>query len=290
MQRRRCFIIRIVVDSTCDLPQAFAEEYGIVTLPLHVLVEQTDYLDRVTITTEEVYACMRQGILPKTSQVGVTDTYHTLKALAEKGEDLLCLAFSSKMSGTCALISRVMDELKALYPERRLLTLDSKGGSFATGLIAMEAARAARAGVAFDGLEQRCRFLIDHVEHVFVINDLNWMIRGGRISKTMGYTANLLDIKPVLHVNDGEMEVIFKVRGRIHAMKKVADTLMERIVRCPKQIVGITHASDLPAAEKMKELLQARLPGCEFLIEEIGAALGVHLGIGGVGVFAFNEK
>jgi DegV family protein with EDD domain len=280
---------RIIVDSTCDLPRAFAEEYGIVTLPLHVLVNGAEYLDRVTITTHEVYDLMRQGTVPTTSQVSVTDTYHTLAALAEAGDDLLCLAFSSKMSGTCLLISHVMEELKVLYPKRRLCTLDSCGGSFATGLIAMEAARTARDGMPFDALLQRCRFLISHVEHVFVINDLNWMIRGGRISRTMGYTANLLNIKPVLDVKAGMMEVICKVRGRLNSMKKVAEIVAKRAEKCPKQIIGITHAADAEAAERMRELLRARLPECRFLTEEIGAVLGVHLGIGGVGVFFFNE-
>ncbi|MEA4920549.1 MAG: DegV family protein [Clostridiaceae bacterium] len=278
------------MDSTCDLPSAFAKEHGIVMLPLHIRVGETDYLDRVTITTGEVYDYMRQNVMPITSQVGIVDTYDTLKALVENGDDLLCLAFSSKMSGTCELIRGVMDELRALYPARRLLTLDSKGGSFATGLIAMEAAMAARAGAAFDELEKRCRFLIEHVEHVFVISNLNWMVRGGRISKTMGYTANVLDIKPVLDVKEGEMEVIAKVRGRLHSMKKVADIVAQRVSKVPRQVIGITHASDIKSAENMRELLHERLPECEFLIEEIGATLGVHLGIGGVGVFAFNEK
>jgi len=282
-------MIRIIVDSTCDLPRSFAEKHGIVTLPLHVLVNGTEYLDGVTITTDQVYDLMRQGVMPGTSQVSMTDTYDTLAALAAEGDDLLYLAFSGRMSGACGLVGHVMEELGELYPQRRFCTLDSRGGSFATGLIAMEAARAAEAGMSFDQLAERCRFLIDHVEHVFVISDLNWMIRGGRISKTMGYTANLLDIKPVLDVRDGEMEVIQKVRGRLNSMKRVADITARRAAGCPCQTIGITHADDLPAAEKMRELLHERLPECDFLIEEIGAVLGVHLGIGGVGVFFFNQ-
>ncbi|MCI2057417.1 MAG: DegV family protein [Oscillibacter sp.] len=280
---------RIIVDSTCDLPQAFAEEYGIVTLPLHVHVEDREYLDGVTITTNEVYAAMRRGAVPTTSQVSMTDAYDTLAALAEAGDDLLYLAFSAKMSGTFALISHVLEEVSTLYPERRLRALDARGGSFATGLIAMEAAKAAKAGMDFADLTNRCKFLISHVEHVFVISDLTWMIRGGRVSKTMGYTANLLDIKPVLDVSDGEMEVIQKVRGRLKSMKRVAEIVAERAKNCPRQTIGITHADDLPAAETMRDLLAQKLPECDFLIEEIGAVLGVHLGIGGVGVFFFNQ-
>lgn len=282
-------MLRIVVDSTCDLPREFADEYGIVVLPLHVIVGEDVYLDGKTITTDEVYALMRKGVMPTTSQVNRMDTEETLEKYLRQGDDLLYLAFSAKMSGTCDAVARVMDKLKEQYPGNRMLTLDSRGGSFATGLIAMEAARAARNGMGFHALAERCEFLIAHVEHVFVITDLNWMVRGGRVSKTMGYTANLLDIKPVLDVKDGEMEVIRKVRGRMNSMRKVADIVAERAVKCPKQTIGITHADDPEAAAAMRELLHERLPECDFLTEEIGAVLGVHLGIGGVGVFFFRE-
>lgn len=280
-------MIRIIVDSTCDIPQALREQYGIEVLPLHVLVGDKEYLDGVTITTKEVYDLMRQNVLPKTSQVGAADTHDRLEALARLGEDLLCLAFSARMSGTCALIRQIMEELKERYPERSMCTLDSKGGSFATGLIAIEAAKAAAEGADFDSVVSRCRFLIEHVEHVFVISDLTWMIRGGRISKTLGYTANLLGIKPVLDVDDGEMEVIQKVRGRKRSLERVAEIVSERAAR--RQTIGITHADDIAAAQAMEALLRRRLPDCDFMIEEIGAVLGVHLGIGGVGVFFFNR-
>lgn len=282
-------MIRIIVDSTCDIPQELIDQYGIEVLPLHVLVDGKEYLDGVTITTGEVYDLMRKGCMPQTAQVSVSDTYDRLSALCARGEDLLCLAFSSKMSGTCGVIWQVMEELKEKYPGRSLCTLDSKGGSFATGLIALEAAKGAAAGMAFDALVERCQFLIAHVEHVFVISDLLWMIRGGRISKTLGYTASLLGIKPVLDVDDGEMEVIQKVRGRKQSMVRVADIVAQRAQGCPRQTIGITHADDLQAAEEMEALLRQRLPDCQYLITEIGAVLGVHLGIGGVGVFFFNE-
>lgn len=280
---------RIIVDSTCDIPKSVVQQYGIEVLPLHVLVNDKEYIDGVTITTHEVYDLMRNGVMPKTSQVSIVDTYDRLAELAAQGEDLLYLAFSSKMSGTCGLVWKIMDELKERFPDRSLCTLDSKGGSFATGLIAIEAAKEAARGTPFDALVNRCRFLIDHVEHVFVISDLTWMIRGGRISKTLGYTANLLNIKPVLDVDDGEMEVIQKVRGRRKSLERVADITVQRAKNCPEQTIGITHADDIQAAEEMRALLLQRLPKCRYLIEEIGAVLGVHLGIGGVGVFFFNQ-
>lgn len=280
---------RIVIDSTCDLPAEFVREHALTTLPLHILAEGGEYLDRVTITTREIYDQMRRGVLPGTAQVNVVDTYQTLEALVQGGEDVLCLLFSSKMSGTCALVNGIAEKLREAYPRRRIQVLDSRGGSFATGLITMETVRMAETGADFDSLVQRSRYLIDHVEHVFVISDLRWLVRGGRISRTMGYTANLLDIKPVLDVKNGEIEVIQKVRGRLRSLRRVAEIAAERIGSRTSQVIGIAHADDLAAAEKMRDLLAERLPSCSFLIEEIGAVLAVHLGIGGVGVFFFRE-
>lgn len=280
---------KIIVDSTCDLPDGYAAQHEVTVLPLHVVVNGREYLDRVDVTTNEIYAMMRSGILPTTSQVGIGETYDTLSRLAVDGSDLVFLAFSARMSGTCALVSGILQELAPEHPKQKLLAIDSKGGSFATGLIAMQAVQMAEHGESAAAIAARCTFLAAHVEHVFVISDLNWMVRGGRISRTMGYTANLLDIKPVLDVKDGEMEVIRKVRGRRNSMRQVADIVARRAAACPRQLIGITHADDLAAAETMKAFLKERLPDCTFAVTEIGAVLGTHIGIGGVGVFFLNR-
>ena len=282
-------MIRIVIDSTTDIPQSAVEGYGIVVLPLYVLIDGTEYLDGVTISTDEVYACMRQGVIPKTSQVSYPDTEAVLRRHLDAGEDLIYIGFSAKMSGTFDLVAGIMIELQEAYPDRRITAIDSRGGSLATGIITMRAAEAAAQGEAYDRLAERIREMVLHIEHVFVITDLTWMVRGGRISRTMGYTANLLGIKPVLDVDDGEMEVIHKIRGTKRAMEKVADIVAERARAYPDQTIGVTHADDISAAEHMKTLIKARLPECTFVTEEIGAVLGVHIGIGGVGVFFLRK-
>ncbi|MBO4365742.1 MAG: DegV family protein [Eggerthellaceae bacterium] len=280
---------RIVIDSTTDIPADFVDDHRITVLPLHILIDDAEYIDGVTITTHQVYEAMLAGALPKTSQVSIPDSQATLRELAQQGEDVLYLAFSSKMSGTYDVVSDLMEEMAADFPNQKFASLDSRGGSLATGLVTMEAVRMAESGVPFDDLVERCRFLIAHVEHVFVITDLTWLIRGGRISRTLGYTASLLNIKPVLDVDDGEIEVIHKVRGRAKSMRKVADIVAERACNCMRQTVAIAHADDMQAALDMRELLQQRLPDCTYIIEEIGAVLGVHIGIGGVGVFFFTQ-
>ena len=282
-------MIRILTDSTTDMPQDLADRYGIVVLPLYVIIEGKEYLDRVDITTDQVYAYMRRDVVPRTAQVSYSDTEAALRAHLEAGEDLIYIGFSSKMSGTYQLVAGIMDELRAEFPSRRVTAVDSRGGSLATGIITLRAAGDAREHGDFDRTVRRIGAMIENIEHVFVITDLTWMIRGGRISKTLGYTANLLHIRPVLDVDDGEMEVIHKIRGTRRAMEKVADIVAERAREYPDQTIGITHADDVAAAEQMKALIRERLPDCSFMTEEIGAVLGVHIGIGGVGVFFLRK-
>ena len=115
--------------------------------------------------------------------------------------------------------------------------------------------------------------------------------KGRRISKSSAIIGSALNIKPILDVRDGKMEVIRKVRGRKRALNTIADLVQQRIKDFPDQIIGITHADDLKAALEMKDLIVKRI-GNEgnILIEKIGSVLGSHLGIGGVGVFFFNKK
>ncbi len=283
-------MIRIVTDSTTDIPQDIIEKYGIDYLPLYVIIDGREYRDRIDISTDKVFEYMRCNVIPKTAQVSSNDTETVFRKRLQAGEDLIYIGFSSKMSGTFKLVSGILSKLNNEFPDRRIAAIDSRGGSLATGIITMRAAEDALSSVDFDTLVSRINCMVENIEHVFVITDLVWMIRGGRISKTLGYSAKMLKIRPILDVSNGEMQVIRKVQGTKRAMSKVADIVAERAKNYPDQMIGITHADDIEAAERMKELISTRLPGCSFLTMEIGPVLGVHIGIGGVGVFFLRNN
>lgn len=283
-------MIRIIVDSTCDLPEEILTRYNIKTLPLRVSVNGVDYLDKVTITVAEVYEAMRNGALPKTSLPKRTEAYEMLKECAIKGYNCLFLSLSSKLSGTYQVVAGVVAELKKQYDTVELEAIDSKAGSMATGLMALQAARLAAAGAGFKTVAGVMKELAEHVEHIFTISDLNWLIKGGRISKTEGLIGNLLQINPILHVNNGALEVIKKVRGKKKALHTVVDLVEERIRDFPDQLIGITHADDRETALEVEALLHDRLGKKKTMVGIIGSVLGTHLGIGGVGVFFFNKR
>jgi len=280
-------VIKIIVDSTCDLPDEFMAMYDIKSLPLKVLLNGKEYLDKVTIQVDEVYEAMRQGIVPKTSLPNPLDIFTVFNDYCSKGYDFIYLAFSSLLSGTYQLASTIMDDLKIKFPEIKMQIIDAKGGSTATGLIALQAARMSDAGKSFDTIVGQVFKLVDHVEHIFTITDLNWLIKGGRISRSAALIGNILNIKPILQVNNGLMEVIGKVRGRKNSLNTVVDILEERISDFPDQIIGISHADDLESAEELSHMIDSRLGTKCKIVNKIGSVLGSHLGIGGVGVLLF---
>lgn len=283
-------MIKILVDSTCDLPDEIIAKYDLDILPFRVLLDGQEFLDKKTIQVDEVYAAMRKGILPRTAQPYPQDIYNLFQGYCNKGQDFIYLSFSSVMSGTYQLARSIMQEFKHKYPLRKMEIVDTKSGSTATGLIAQQILYLLEKGeLGFDGIVRETYHLVKHIEHVFTIPDLSWLIKGGRVSKAQGIVGNLLDIKPILHVKDGAIEVYKKTRGKNKALKSVVDILAERAGNFTDQVIGVSHSDDLELAQQIIAMIKDKLGFQTFMVNKIGSVLGSHLGIGGVGVFFFNK-
>ncbi len=283
-------MIKFIVDSTCDLPEELLAKYEIGMLPLHVLLNGNDYRDKLEITTDEIFAAMRQGQVPKTSQVGPEDVHQMYQSLCERGEDFIYLTFSSALSGTYQLAKVILAEYQQKYPHLRMQAIDSKSGSVAVGLIALQAVQMIQAGYSFDDVVKQITFLSDHVEHVFTIADIGWLVKGGRISKLQGVLGSILEVKPILEVRNGLVQIIKKARGSQKALAMMVETLLERIGAFPGQVIGIAHSDNQDGVEKLKKLLNEKIGATTFLVSKIGSVLGSHLGIEALGLFFFNQK
>lgn len=283
-------MLKLLIDSTCDLPDELIEKYDLKILPLRVSIEDNEYLDKETIQVEEVYSAMRKGVVPKTSQPNPKDIYDAFNEFCLKGQDFIYLSFSSALSGTCQLAESILEELKEKYPKRNMKVIDTKSGSTAIGLIVLYILKLLEKGEqSFDFVVKKVQDLINSIEHVFTITDLNWLIKGGRIGKAQGAIGSILNIKPILQVNNGIMEVVKKVRGRKKALSTLVDILGEKTRNCKDQIIGVSHADDLETAEELISMIKKKLGFKDFIVNKIGSVLGSHLGIGGVGIFFFSE-
>lgn len=280
---------QIIADSTCDINKELLKGHKLITLPLVISAEGRDYLDGIDIGIDQVYALMRKDVLPKTAQIPYEVMKEEFEKCCQNGENFIYISFSGEMSGCFSLAHVVADELKEKYPERQMEIVDSRGGSCATGLIVLQALLMSEKGMDIEVIVKEINFMIDHVEHLFTVADLKWMVKGGRISKPLGWAGSVLNIRPWLDVKDGKMTVEGMVRGEKKAVQTVIKEVCRRTEDFQRQMIAIAHTGNKPLADNVSRQIIETLPECTTTITEIGGVLGAHLGMGGLGVFFFRE-
>lgn len=282
--------LAIIADSTCDLEPSLLRGHALTVLPLTITIADADYLDGETIGVQDIYEYMRKGIVPKTAQIPYDRTYTLFRGHLEQGRDVIFISFSSEMSGGFQMATIIARELQEEYPQRKIAVLDSRGGSGATGIIVLQALKMAQMDCSFEAIVAEIVFMAEHVEHVFTLDDLEWLSKGGRIPKFVGFIGNRLGFHPILDVQEGRMAVCRMVRGTKHAIQNVADEIILRAKKFPEQLVAICHADNLPAAKTVEMLVKNALPGCMTMLCHIGGGLAVHLGLKGIGAFCLSQK
>ncbi len=282
-------MVKIVVDSTCDLDKELIEKYNIEVLPLRISINNEEFLDKVNVEVDYIYEKMRMGIVPKTSQVNPQDAYNVFEKLCNANEEFIYISFSSHLSGTYGVCKNILDEFKEKFKDLKMEIVDSKTGAAAVGLMAFQGAKMAETGLDFSSILTNIYDMVEKSDYIFSISDLKWLIKGGRISKFKGTIGGILDIKPILKVNDGYMEVVKMVRGRKRTLKTVVDLVCEEVKNFESQVIGISHADDIETANEIMKMIDDKIGKREYMVTKIGSVLGTHLGIGGVGITFFKE-
>ncbi|WP_210610948.1 DegV family protein [Priestia flexa] len=282
--------IKILTDSASDLPRSFFEENNVLLLPLRVHLRDTEYLDLETINPAEVYKAIREGAMPKTSQAAPTTLYETFEELAKSGEQCVYIAFSSELSGTYQTAVMVKNELLETYPNFELEIIDTKCASLGQGLVVHYAVQQLATGLSFKELVAKTKQYATSMEHIFTVDDLDFLAQGGRVSKASAFVGGLLNIKPLLHVEDGKLVPIEKLRGRKKVLKRMVDIMEERGAKNLRdQTIAISHGDDEETAKQLKVLIEERFGSKSFLINMIGAAVGSHAGPGTIALFFLND-
>lgn len=202
--------MRIFADSASDLPKLFFETNQVELAPLRVHIDDKEYEDINDINSTEVYAEIRNGKQPKTSQTSPEHFLRIFEDLAKSGEPGIYIAFSSELSGTYSTAVMMKEQLIETYPEMKLTIIDSKCASLGYGLLVKEAVKLRDEGLSHTEIEEKIRYNAKHMEHLFTVDDLDYMARGGRVSKASAFIGGLLNIKPVLHVEEGKLVPIEK--------------------------------------------------------------------------------
>jgi DegV family protein with EDD domain len=281
--------MRIFADSASDLPKSFFDKNDVALIPLHVLIDGNEYEDIVEIDSREVYKTIRNGGQPKTSQVSPEELLERWTELSKSGEEGIYIAFSSELSGTYNTAVMMRDQIKEENKDLNLLIIDSKCASLGYGLLIKEAVRLRNAGETMEEIEEKIRFMAEHMEHLFTVEDLDYMARGGRVSKASAFIGGLLNIKPLLHVEGGKLVPIEKHRGRKRVLRRIVELMDERGDNLSKQTIAISHGDDEAIALELKALVEEKFQPKNIEIHMIGSVIGAHAGPGTVSIFFLNK-
>lgn len=281
--------VKILTDSASDLSEKHYNEFDIEMVPLTVHLDEKDYKDVEDINPKTVYDAMREGKSTKTSQV----TPQTFKAIftsyAEKNQPLVYVAFSSELSGTYQTAKMMEQEVKEEYPDAPIYLVDTKSASLGFGLVVLHAAKMAKEGFTAEEIAEAAADQAEHMEHIFTVDDLVYLQRGGRVSKTQAFVGGLLNIKPILHVENGKLIPLEKIRGSKKLFPRMLEIMEERGSNWENQTIGISHGDDLKRAEQLASMIKEKFAVEEVLIEMVGSVIGAHAGPGTIALFFQNK-
>ena len=282
----------IVTDSCCDLPYKYIKDNEIEMIPLTITINDTEKKDDLAETEayEDFYKQILAGAMPKTSQVNTYEFKEVFMKHLKENKSVLYIGFSSALSGCVSSARIAMEEIKEELPDAQLAVVDSKCASMGQGLLIYYAVEEFKKGKS---MEEVVGFLENNklrLNHWFTVDDLNHLFRGGRVSKTAATFGTLLQIKPVMHMdNEGRLIPLEKVKGRKKSLKLLVEKVKENIINPQEQVVFISHGDALEDAEEVKKAL---LEGCqvkEVWLNHIGAAVGSHAGPGTIAIFFMGE-
>jgi DegV family protein with EDD domain len=285
--------VKIISDSGCDLPEEILKKYNIDLMPLLVSKGDKEYLDNVTINPKKMYDDMRKGEVYKTAQIPPKNLEKKFEELAKKEESVIYIAFSSGLSGTYQTAVMIRDSLKDKYPNMDIDIVDSKSASIGFGLLVDKAGKMAKEGKSKEDILKMLEFYIKHVEHIFTVDNIEYLFRGGRVTRAQAFVGGLLNIKPILDIpEDGTLRPIEKIRGHSKVMKRMIEIMGERgrNADLKNQTIGINHGDDIEGAMKLKGLIEKEFGCTDFIINIIGCAIGAHSGPGTLSVFFLNKK
>lgn len=282
-------MVRIMTDNAANLPPELREQYNIREICLTYTVDGRLVDGSAPFDGHDFYEALRRGAEVKTSMISPAAAREAIEPALAAGDDVLFLGISGGVSGTCWGVGLVAQELAAEYPGRRVQVLDTRGASLGEGLVVLEVAQLAQQGADMDAIVARAETLCCKMRQHFMVDDLKFLRRGGRLSGAAALAGTLLQIKPILQGDEnGKIVVRTKERGR----KKAMDTLIalyNELVEDKSAPVGISHAA--APAEALHLTTRLRQSGCTGPILSVchEPVTGAHVGPGMLAVYFYSE-
>lgn len=285
------FEYTIITDSATDMPQWVIDKYNLRVIPTPVVIEGKDYFDGVTVKNTEFYDILRKGTNVSTYHINEFMFTENFEPYAKEGKEILYFCFSTGIAGTFGAANLAKTHLLETYPDFKCHIMDSKCAAIGFGLCVYVALLMQEKGASLEEVMEASRWHFDHCEHIFTVETLEYLYKGGRLSRGAAIAGGILDIKPIIEVTDeGKLEVAEKVRGRAKSIKRMIQMVGERTkADLSKCIVGVVHADCQDMLPVIEDELTKNYGVKTYLEGFLGCAIGAHTGPGLVGICFFNE-
>ncbi|MDF2510184.1 MAG: DegV protein [Herbinix sp.] len=283
----------ITTDTTCDLPEDYVQQHNIGVLPLYYNMNGTVYGEGNVLEPKTFYDIMRGGAMPTTMAVNPDIARKVFTRFLDEGYDILHIAFSSALSGSCSVAGTVARELCDERANAKIIVIDSLCASLGEGLLIHKAVMLQEAGKTLEETVEWLEANKLNLCHMFTVDDLHHLHRGGRVSKATAIIGTLINVKPVLHVdNEGRLIPLNNVRGRKKALISLVDTMGEKIKNYSgtNDIIFISHGDCLEDAQFVADQIKERFGINNFLISYVSPTIGAHSGPGTVALFFMGSQ
>lgn len=273
--------VAIVTDSSPYIPDHIIQENKIHVVPLTVIWGDENFYDGVDITPVQFYQRLDKAkVMPSTSQPSVADFEVLFRSLHEEGYDILAVLISEELSGTISSATQA----KKMLPDANIEIINSKTLAMALGFLVLEAARAANQGASLSECKRLVENALDKVGVIFVLDTLEFLHRGGRIGAAKRFMGTLLNVKPVLAIEDGLVVPLDSVRTQKKALERIVELIEERTQGHKNVRLATLHANNADTAQFVLDNALEKIPAIEQVFSEVSPVIGTHAGPGAVGL------
>ncbi len=270
--------MQIITDSSCDLPKEILDKNDVIVIPLNIEIDGVNYIDGVNLTHEQFYKKMSTAkTLPKTSQPSPQSFIDVFKEATKKAGEILCIHLSSKLSGTidCAVMVKEM-------VNKKIEVFDSLSGSVGLGMQVLKACEMIKQGANLEKIVEKLKEYRENMKIVVYLETLENAIKGGRVTRVKGIVANLLNLKAMLHVDQGYVKILKTIRGKKRAIRFMLDEMRKKNTDFKDKVIGIAHCNCIEDALILKKEIIKHFNPAQVLVTTVGPVIGTHAGQGGL--------
>lgn len=276
--------VKIIADSTCYLPQEYIGKYKVAIVSLNVLLNGNSYRETDLSNNWFYNEMAKSATIPTSSQPSIEDLYNAVETEIKAGNDVVGIFLSSDMSGTFSTSNLVKNMILENYPDANIKMIDSRSNCMQAGFAVLEAAKAAYENKSLDEVVSIAKNVIENSKFIFVPDTLEYLKKGGRIGGAAALFGSLLQIRPILTVEDGKTTVFTKVRTKKKAIDKIVNTILEQNSKSPIKGLIVHHINCESEGQELANRLKSSLGLDNVKIQSIGPIIGLHVGPGSIGV------